>query len=128
MDRLTARMRFSEGLPAELATKVVTQFHNEHPERYLLAYAYGYLGEQDLLKVRTNPEKSLLLAVLNLVECIAHVGANATILNASCPSAGTPVFHSKRPRRLLLQRSKRVREIALDGRSFVESGRQEHRS
>jgi hypothetical protein len=75
MNCLTARMRFNEGLPAGLATKVVTQFHNEHAERHLLAYAYGYLGKHDLLKVRTDPEKSLLLAVLNLVECIAHVAA-----------------------------------------------------
>ena len=75
MERLTARMRFNEGLPAELAAEVVTQFHSDHAERYLLAYAYGYLGEHDLLKVRTDAEKSLLLAVLNLVECIAYVGA-----------------------------------------------------
>ncbi|SEK16587.1 MULTISPECIES: hypothetical protein [unclassified Variovorax] len=75
MERLTARMRFNDGLPAELAAKVVTQFYTEHPERHLLAYAYGYLGENDLLKVRTDAEKSLLLAALNLVECITSVNA-----------------------------------------------------
>lgn len=75
MERLTARMRFNDGLPAELAAELVTQFHTEHAERYLLAYVYGYLGEHDLLKVRTDAEKSLLLAVLNLVECIAAVKA-----------------------------------------------------
>lgn len=31
-ERLTARARFSEGLPEELAAKVVEQFHNEHGE------------------------------------------------------------------------------------------------
>lgn len=77
MERLTARMRFNDGLPAELAAKVVTQFHTEHPERHLLAYVYGYLGENDLLKVRTEAEKSLLLAVLNLVECITAVNAQS---------------------------------------------------
>lgn len=35
LQRLTARARFNEGLPQELATKVVEQFHNEHAERYL---------------------------------------------------------------------------------------------
>ncbi len=75
MERLTARMRFNDGLPAELAAQLVTQFHTGHAERYLLAYVYGYLGEHDLLKVRTDAEKSLLLAVLNLVECIAAVKA-----------------------------------------------------
>lgn len=33
------------------------------------------LGEDDLLKVRTDAEKFLLLAALNLVECIAFVGS-----------------------------------------------------
>lgn len=36
---------------------------------------YGYLGEHDLLRVRTDAEKYLLLACLNLVECVAFVGA-----------------------------------------------------
>lgn len=76
LQRLTARSRFNEGLPAELAAQVVAQFCNEHAERYLLAFAYGYLGEHDLLQVRTEGEKYLLLAVLNLVECIAYVGAH----------------------------------------------------
>lgn len=80
MERLTARMRFNDGLPAGLAAEMVTRYHTEHPERHLLAYAYGHLGEHDLLKVRTDAEQSLLLAVLNLVECIAAV--NATPLRA----------------------------------------------
>ena len=33
LQRLTARARFNEGLPQELATKVVEQFHTEHAER-----------------------------------------------------------------------------------------------
>jgi hypothetical protein len=76
LQRLTARSRFNEGLPVELGTQVVAQFCNEHAERYLLAFAYGYLGEHDLLQVRTEAENYLLLAVLNLVECIAYVGAH----------------------------------------------------
>lgn len=75
VQRLTARLRFNDGLPDELAAKVAAQFCDEHAERYLLAYVYGYLGEHDLLKVRTDAEKYLLLAVLNLVECIAYTGA-----------------------------------------------------
>lgn len=78
LQRLTARLRFNEGLPAGLVDQVVTQFCEEHAERYLLAFAYGYLAEQDLLRVRTEEEKFLLLAVLNLVECIAYVGANSS--------------------------------------------------
>jgi hypothetical protein len=71
LQRLTARARFNEGLPDELAREVVNQFCDEHPERYLLAFAYGYLGDHDLLSVRTDAEKFLLLAALNLVDCVA---------------------------------------------------------
>ncbi len=74
MQRLTARMRFNEGLPVQMADHLVKQFCDEHCERNLLAFVYGYLGEHDLLGVRTDAEKYLLLAALNLVECIAFVG------------------------------------------------------
>jgi len=75
MQRLTARARFNDGLPGDLADQVVQQFCDEHPERYLLAFVYGYLCDHDLLRVRTEAEKILLLAALNLVECVAFAGA-----------------------------------------------------
>ncbi len=78
LQRLTGRARFNEGLPQELAAKVVQQFCEEHAERYLLAFVYGYLGEHDLLKVRTDAEKFLLLGALNLVECVAFVGGQTS--------------------------------------------------
>lgn len=75
MQRLTARARFNEGLPSDLATKIVQQFCDEHPERNLLAFVFGYLGDHDLLAVRTEAEKYLLLGALNLAECVAFVQA-----------------------------------------------------
>ena len=75
MQRLTARARFNEGLPGGLADPVVQQFCDGQPERYLLAFVYGYLGDHDLLRVRTDAEKYLLLAALNLVECVTFVGS-----------------------------------------------------
>jgi hypothetical protein len=78
MQRLTARARFNDGLPGDLADQVVQQFCDEHPERYLLAFVYGYLGEHDLLRVRTEAEKYLLMAALNLVECVADVGSTTS--------------------------------------------------
>lgn len=42
VQRLTAHARFNDGLPGELANQVVQQFCDEHPERYLLAFVYGY--------------------------------------------------------------------------------------
>ncbi len=75
LQRLTASARFTEGLPQDLAAKVVEQFHTEHAERNLLAFVYGHLREHDLMAVRTEAEKYLMLGALNLVECVAFVGA-----------------------------------------------------
>jgi hypothetical protein len=75
LQRLTATMRFTEGVPPDLVEQMISRFCADHPERYLLAFAYGYLSEHDLLRVRTDAEKFLLLAALNLVECVAYVGA-----------------------------------------------------
>ena len=76
LQRLTARARFNEELPRELADQLVQQFCDEHPERYLLAFVYGYLGDHNLLRVRTEAEKYLLMAALNLAECVAMVGSS----------------------------------------------------
>jgi len=73
--RLTATMRFTEGMPPDLVEQMITTFCADHPERYLLAFVYGHLGEHGLLRARTDAEKYLLLACLNLVECVAYVGA-----------------------------------------------------
>jgi hypothetical protein len=75
MQRLTARARFNEGLPDVMADQIVQQFCDEHPERNLLAFVYGYLGDHDLLRVRTDAEKYLLMAALNLAECVAFAGS-----------------------------------------------------
>jgi hypothetical protein len=75
LQRLTATMKFTEGVPPDLVAQMITKFCVDHPERYLLAFVYGHLGEHDLLRVRTDAEKYLLLAALNLVECVAYVGA-----------------------------------------------------
>jgi hypothetical protein len=72
LQRLTRKIRFTEGLSAEMHRQAVDQQITQHPEPYLLAFVYGRLGEHDLLGVRTEAEKHLLLAALNLVECIAE--------------------------------------------------------
>jgi hypothetical protein len=80
MQRRTARARFNEGLPEDLANQITQQFCDEHPERYLIAFVFGHLGEHDLLCVRNDAEKYLLLAALNVVECVALVGRNSCLL------------------------------------------------
>ena len=71
LQRLTARVRFAEGLSPELLQQTVAQHISEHAEPQLLAFAYGHLRESGVLAVRNEAEKYVLLAALNLVECIA---------------------------------------------------------
>lgn len=77
MQRLTARVRFAEGLPAELLPLAAAQHADWHGERFLLAFAYGQLRDHGLLEVKTEAEKYVLLATLNLVECIAFAAPRA---------------------------------------------------
>lgn len=74
LQRLTARLRFAEGLPPKLLQQAVKQHIREHTEPQLLAFAYGHLRESGVLGARNEAEKYVLLAALNLVECIAFSG------------------------------------------------------
>ncbi|WP_233250275.1 hypothetical protein [Acidovorax sp. HMWF018] len=60
LQRLMATMKFTEGVPPDLVAQMITKF---------------CVDQLDLLCVRTDAEKLLLLAALNLVECVAYVGA-----------------------------------------------------
>ena len=71
LQRLTGRVHFTEALGPELLERAVQDQIDEHGEPYLLAFAYGQLREHHLLAVETEAEKYLLLAALNLVDCIA---------------------------------------------------------
>lgn len=75
MQRLTARARFNDGSPRELADEVIQQFCDAHPERDLLAFVYGDLGAHSLLRVRTEAENDLLMAAHHRVECVSALGA-----------------------------------------------------
>jgi hypothetical protein len=54
--------------------QIIAKFYDDHPERYLLAFVDGHLGQHDLLRVRTDAE-TFLLAALDLGECVACVEA-----------------------------------------------------
>jgi len=72
LTRISARVRFIEGLSPALQDQAITDAIADHPEQLLLAYVFGKFGESDLLDVKTEAEKMLMLAALNLVECIAE--------------------------------------------------------
>ena len=65
-------MRFIEGLTPQQQTQATSDAVGDHPEQQLLAYVYGKFKENSLLGIETEAEKMLMLAALNLVECIAE--------------------------------------------------------
>ena len=71
LGRVTGKARFLDGLDAQSSVRAVADQVRDHREPLLLAVAYGLLKESDLASARTEAEKYLLLAVLNLVELIA---------------------------------------------------------
>lgn len=75
LQRLTGRVRFVEGLTTELLQQSIQQYIDQHGERYLLAFAYGHLHDNGLLAATTEAEKYLLLATVNLADCIACAAA-----------------------------------------------------
>ena len=72
LKRISGRVRFIEGLSPQLQTQATVDAVSDHPEQQLLAYVFGKFKESDLLGVKTEAEKMLMLAALNLVECIAE--------------------------------------------------------
>ena len=71
--RISGRVRFVEGLTPKLQTQATVDAVGAHPEQQLLAYVYGKFKEHGLIGIRTEAEKMLMLAALNMVECIAEV-------------------------------------------------------
>lgn len=72
LKRVTGRIRFTEGLAPDLQAKATTDGIAENSEQQLLAYVFGTFKERGLLGIKTEAEKMMLLAALNLVECIAE--------------------------------------------------------
>jgi hypothetical protein len=70
--RVAGRMRFIEGLTPQQQTIATEAAVAEHPEKQLLAYVVGKFQEHGLLDIKTETEKMMMLASLNLVECIGQ--------------------------------------------------------
>lgn len=70
--RISGRVRFIEGMTPQRQAQATVDADGAHPEQPLLAYLYGKFKEHGLLGVKTEAEKMLMLAALNLVDCIAE--------------------------------------------------------
>ena len=78
LTRISERARFIEGLSPQLKTQAIADAVGDHPEQQLLAYVFGKFKESDLLGIKTEAEQMLMLAALNLVECIAETAPQRT--------------------------------------------------
>ena len=70
LKRINARARFIERLTPQ-QHQATADAIADHTEQQILAYAFGKLGEHGLLGIKTEAEKMIMLAAINLVECIA---------------------------------------------------------
>ena len=75
---IAGRVRFIEGLTPQLQARATEDAVGDHAEQQLLAYVFGKFKESGLLGVKTEAEKMLMLAALNLVECVAETASPMT--------------------------------------------------
>ena len=72
LKRVTGRIGFAEGLAPAQFEAAVHQIIEAHPEPVLLSLAVGRLGDAGWLGIADDAQKYLVLAALNLVECVSQ--------------------------------------------------------
>ena len=77
LKRVVGRVRFIEGLTPELQTQAINDALADHPERQMLALVFREM--KAMLGIKTEAEKMLVLAALNLVECIGEVAKGSSV-------------------------------------------------
>lgn len=115
MQRLCARVAFIEGLTHELQEQASWQAAAEHPEQPMLAWTLGQFKDHGLLGIDTDVHKLLLLAALNLVECIADTRAGQQ--RGQRRSAAPAIGESRTPAGYRLRMLSRLRNTG--GRSMA---------
>ena len=79
LTRLTANVRFAAGIPGGLERLAEQAFVAEHPEPMLLAYVLKevttWLRRPEVRYAALEEDKFLILAALNIVQCIAYDAA-----------------------------------------------------
>ena len=69
---LSATMKFSEGMNSSLVDSSINQYVANHDERFLLAYVIGAIKDAKFLENNMESSKYLIMAGVNLVNCIAN--------------------------------------------------------
>lgn len=73
MTRLAAAVRFGEDLPAGQRSRAMQQYIEAHPEKDLLAFMQAETSNWVQRVVSEGSDEYVVLAALNLVNCIAFV-------------------------------------------------------
>jgi hypothetical protein len=69
--RLTAAIRFTEGLGSDALAQSIAQTIAYRREKFLFAYVFGTLQRDGLTDLRSETSKYPILVAINLVNCIA---------------------------------------------------------
>lgn len=72
LNRLVATIKFSEDLSAQLQSKSIQNYIEHHKEKYALAFAYNTMSTAGIFALKEENSKFLVMAGLNLVNCIAN--------------------------------------------------------
>ena len=68
----SATVKFTENMGNECINESLNQFINDHKERNLLAYVVGKMRGANFFENRKENSKYLIMAGINLVNCIAN--------------------------------------------------------
>ena len=71
LQRLTAAIRFTEGLGSDALAQSIKQTTPYRREKFLFAYVVGILQRAGLTDLRNETSKYPILVALNLINCIA---------------------------------------------------------
>ena len=77
LGRLVGHVKFPEGLPPKYGKVAIAQWAEARTEKWLLAAALLKLQEHGLARLESEADKFVVLAALNMVECIAHAKHDA---------------------------------------------------
>lgn len=72
LSRLAGRIMFIEGLSPPDQNSAVKSQVDDHPEQYLFAYVMDALRHLDIAPPKTETDKFVALAALNIVECVSN--------------------------------------------------------
>ena len=72
MQRYVGHVMFTEGMNDRLKSKAINQWIDEHPEKWLLAYAYDTMLKSQFHIMNKESDKYLIITGVNIVNAVAY--------------------------------------------------------